>query len=69
MGGLLMGAPLYGETTDYMWALTRQIDSVAEAASAIDAAGVKRGTRLGLLRYAAALRQLYAMARPVLQKA
>ena len=63
-----MSAPLYRETTDYVWALTRQIDRVAEAASSIDAAGVKRGARLGLLRYAIALRQLYAMVRPVLRR-
>lgn len=64
-----MAAPLYRETTDYVWALTRQIDRVAEAASSIDAAGVRRGARLGLLRYAIALRQLYAMVKPVLKKA
>jgi len=63
-----LSAPLYRETTDYVWALTRQIDRVAEAASSIDAAGVKRGARLGLLRYAIALRQLYAMVRPVLRR-
>ncbi len=62
-----MSTPLYRETTDYVWALTRQIDRVAEAASSIDAAGVKRSARLGLLRYAVALRQLYAMVRPVLR--
>ena len=38
-----MGAPLYRETTDYVWALTRQIDRVAEAASSIDAAGAGEG--------------------------
>ncbi|NOZ89487.1 MAG: hypothetical protein GXO15_06140 [Crenarchaeota archaeon] len=63
-----MAAPLYRETTDYVWALTRQIDRVAEAASSIDAAGVKRGARLGLLGYAIALRQLYTMVKPVLQQ-
>ena len=63
-----MSAPLYRETTDYVWALTRQIDRVAEAASSIDVVGLRRGTRLGLLRYAVALRQLYAMVRPVLRK-
>ena len=63
-----MGALLYRETTDYVWALTKQIDRMAEAASSIDAAGVKRGARLGLLRYAVALRQLYAMVKPVLQQ-
>ncbi len=63
-----MSAPLYREAADYVWALTRQIDRVAEAASSIDVAGVKRGTRLGLLRYAVALRQLYAMVYPVLRR-
>ncbi len=63
-----MSAPLYRETMDYVWALTRQIDRIAEAASGIDAAEVKRGVRLGLLRYAIALRQPYAMVRPVLRR-
>jgi len=63
-----MGAPLYRETADYVWALTRQIDRVAEAASSIDAAGARRSARLGLLRYAVALRQLYAMVKPILRK-
>jgi hypothetical protein len=63
-----LSAPLYRETTDYVWALTRQIDRVAEAANGIDAAGVKRGARLGLLRYATALRQLYVMVKPVLMR-
>ena len=63
-----MSAPLYRETTDYVWALTRQIDRVAEAASGIDVAGLRKGARQGLLRYAVALRQLYAMVYPVLRR-
>ena len=65
---MLMSAPLYRETTDYVWALTRQIDRVAEAASSIDVAGLRKGARQGLLRYAVALRQLYAMVYPVLRR-
>ncbi len=58
----------YRETIDYVWVVSRQLDRVAEAASSIDVAAVKRGARLGLLRYAIALRQLYVLVKPVLRK-
>ena len=56
------------ETVDYTWVVARQLDRVAEAASRLDPSSTGSSFRIGLIRYAVALRELYVLVAPLAEK-